>query len=87
MIGLPNKTNEWRYHDVNPMNKIKIILKRFACGCKNLNNNRFAQRNIGIKESESNTVALRSRKDGELGEINVGEVIGKLAEEISMRTL
>jgi threonyl-tRNA synthetase len=42
---------------------------------------------VGAKEEESNTVALRSRKDGELGEINVGEVVEKLIEEIRTRTL
>ncbi|MDR0611022.1 MAG: hypothetical protein LBG58_12995 [Planctomycetaceae bacterium] len=42
---------------------------------------------VGAKESESNTVAVRSRKDGELGEINVDTVIEKLIEEINAKSL
>ncbi|MDR2345968.1 MAG: threonine--tRNA ligase [Planctomycetaceae bacterium] len=42
---------------------------------------------VGAKESESNTVALRSRKDGELGEIGVDTVIEKLVDEIKIRKL
>jgi threonyl-tRNA synthetase len=42
---------------------------------------------VGAKESESNTVALRNRKDGEIGEIEVGKVIEKLKEEIKMKSL
>jgi threonyl-tRNA synthetase len=42
---------------------------------------------VGVKESESNTVALRSQKDGELGEITVETVIEKLLEEIKTRKL
>jgi threonyl-tRNA synthetase len=42
---------------------------------------------VGAKESESNTLALRSRKDGELGEITVETVIEKLLEEIKTRKL
>jgi threonyl-tRNA synthetase len=42
---------------------------------------------VGAKEEESNTVALRSRKSGELGEISVGEVVEKLAGEIKMKIL
>ncbi|MDR3199541.1 MAG: threonine--tRNA ligase [Planctomycetaceae bacterium] len=42
---------------------------------------------VGAKESESNTLALRSRKEGELGEIVVETVIEKLLEEIKTRKL
>ncbi|MDR2641604.1 MAG: hypothetical protein LBC74_02295 [Planctomycetaceae bacterium] len=40
---------------------------------------------VGAKEAESNTVALRSRKDGELGVIAVEAVMEKLLEEIRTR--
>jgi threonyl-tRNA synthetase len=42
---------------------------------------------VGAKELESNTVALRSRKEGELGTIDVETVIEKLIEEIKTRVL
>ncbi|MDR1483711.1 MAG: threonine--tRNA ligase, partial [Planctomycetaceae bacterium] len=42
---------------------------------------------VGAKESESNTLALRSRKEGELGTIDVEKVIEKLVEEIRERKL
>jgi len=42
---------------------------------------------VGAKESENNSVALRSRKDGELGEIPLEEMIRKLKEEVEMKTL
>jgi threonyl-tRNA synthetase len=42
---------------------------------------------IGAKESESNTLAWRSRKDSELGTISVEEVVEKLSEEIKMKRL
>jgi threonyl-tRNA synthetase len=42
---------------------------------------------VGAKESESNTVALRNRKDGEQGEIEVEKVIEQLKEEIRERRL
>jgi threonyl-tRNA synthetase len=42
---------------------------------------------VGAKELESNTLALRSRKDGELGTIEVEKVIEKLLEEIKIRQL
>jgi threonyl-tRNA synthetase len=42
---------------------------------------------VGAKESESNSLAIRSRKDGELGEINVDAVIEKLTEEIKMKRI
>jgi len=42
---------------------------------------------VGAKEEENNTVALRSRKEGELGEVNVDAVVEKLAGEVRTRTL
>ena len=42
---------------------------------------------VGAKETENNSVALRSRKDGELGEVNVDDVVEKLNEEVRMRAL
>jgi threonyl-tRNA synthetase len=42
---------------------------------------------VGAKESESNTLALRSRKEGKLGVIAVETVIEKLLEEIKTRNL
>jgi threonyl-tRNA synthetase len=42
---------------------------------------------VGAKELESNTIALRSRKEGELGEIAIETVVEKLTEEIKMRQL
>jgi threonyl-tRNA synthetase len=42
---------------------------------------------IGAKEAESNTIALRNRKNGELGEIPVENVIEMLLDEIKMRKL
>ncbi|MGN0601726.1 MAG: threonine--tRNA ligase [Oscillospiraceae bacterium] len=37
---------------------------------------------IGDKETESNTVTVRSRKEGELGALPVEEIINKLVEEV-----
>ncbi|MDR1923077.1 MAG: threonine--tRNA ligase [Planctomycetaceae bacterium] len=42
---------------------------------------------VGAKETENNSVALRSRKDGELGEVMVDDLIAKLNEEIKERRL
>ncbi|MDR2762271.1 MAG: hypothetical protein LBB88_06670 [Planctomycetaceae bacterium] len=42
---------------------------------------------VGAKESESNTVALRNRKDGEIGEIDVTKVLEMMIEEIKTRRL
>jgi len=42
---------------------------------------------VGAKEAENDSVALRSRKDGEMGEVNVDAVVAKLAEEVKMRAL
>jgi threonyl-tRNA synthetase len=42
---------------------------------------------VGGKEEESQTVALRSRKDGELGATAVDAVIEKLTEEVKIRAL
>ena len=42
---------------------------------------------VGGKESENNSVALRSRKDGELGEIPLEEFIEKLTQETKERVL
>ncbi|MDR2641607.1 MAG: hypothetical protein LBC74_02310 [Planctomycetaceae bacterium] len=42
---------------------------------------------VGAKEAESNTVALRSRKDGELGVIAVETVMEKLLEEVREKKL
>ena len=41
---------------------------------------------VGGKEEENQSVALRSRKDGELGEIALDSLIEKLVEEAKMRT-
>jgi len=42
---------------------------------------------VGAKEAENGSVALRSRKEGELGEVNVDAVVEKLAGEVRMRAL
>ena len=42
---------------------------------------------VGAKEAENGSVALRSRKEGELGEVNVDVVVEKLAEEVKIRAL
>ena len=42
---------------------------------------------LGAKETENNSVALRSRKEGELGEIPLEDVIRRLDEEIKLRKL
>jgi threonyl-tRNA synthetase len=42
---------------------------------------------VGAKEEENNSVALRSRKDGELGEVSMEELIRKLDEEVKARAL
>jgi len=42
---------------------------------------------VGAKEAESGSVALRSRKEGELGEVNVDAVVERLVGEVKMRVL
>jgi threonyl-tRNA synthetase len=42
---------------------------------------------VGAKEAENDSVALRSRKEGELGEVGVGAVVEKLVGEVRMREL
>ncbi len=42
---------------------------------------------VGAKESENGSVALRGRKEGELGEVPLDSFIAKLTEEIATRTL
>jgi threonyl-tRNA synthetase len=42
---------------------------------------------VGGKEEENQSVALRSRKEGELGAVNVDAVVEKLSEEVKMRSL
>ena len=42
---------------------------------------------VGAKEAENGSVALRSRKEGELGEVGVDAVVEKLSEEARMRVL
>jgi threonyl-tRNA synthetase len=42
---------------------------------------------VGAKEEENNSVALRCRKEGELGEIALDSLIEKLSEEVRMRML
>jgi threonyl-tRNA synthetase len=42
---------------------------------------------VGAREADNNSVALRSRKEGELGEVNVDAVVEKLAGEVKMRGL
>jgi threonyl-tRNA synthetase len=42
---------------------------------------------VGGKEAENGSVALRSRKEGELGEVSVEAVVEKLSEEVRMRAL
>ena len=40
---------------------------------------------IGDKEAENGTVAVRSRKDGDLGAMPVGDFMAKIDEEIKTR--
>ena len=42
---------------------------------------------VGAKEAENGSIALRSRKEGELGEVNVDAVVEKLVEEAKIRAL
>ena len=42
---------------------------------------------VGAKESENGSVALRSRKDGELGEMSLDAVVEKMTREIKERVL
>ena len=42
---------------------------------------------VGGKEEENGSVALRSRKEGELGEVNVDAVVEKLLGEVKERRL
>jgi threonyl-tRNA synthetase len=42
---------------------------------------------VGGKEAENQSVALRSRKDGELGEVSVDAVVEKLCGEVKTRVL
>jgi threonyl-tRNA synthetase len=42
---------------------------------------------VGGKEAENQSVALRSRKEGELGEVNIDAVVEKLMKEVKMRAL
>ena len=42
---------------------------------------------VGGKEEENQSVALRSRKEGELGEVNVDAVVEKLLGEVKERRL
>ena len=42
---------------------------------------------VGAKEEENQSVALRSRKEGELGEVPLEKVIEKLTQEVRMRAL
>ena len=42
---------------------------------------------VGAKEAENDSVALRSRKEGELGEVNGDAVVEKLSEEVKERRL
>jgi threonyl-tRNA synthetase len=42
---------------------------------------------VGAKEMENNSLGVRSRKDGELGEIAVGEFVEKVVKEIEGRSL
>lgn len=41
---------------------------------------------IGAKEEEENKIAIRSRKDGDLGQMNVDEFILKIKDEIENKT-
>jgi len=42
---------------------------------------------VGAKEEENHSVALRSRKEGELGEVMIDEFIRRLDEEIKTKAL
>jgi threonyl-tRNA synthetase len=42
---------------------------------------------VGAKEAENGSVALRGRKEGELGEMSVDAVVEKLTLEIKERIL
>ena len=45
------------------------------------------RKNQGAKEEENNIVALRCRKEGDLGEMRVDELIEKLVREIKEKVL
>jgi threonyl-tRNA synthetase len=40
---------------------------------------------VGEKEKESQTVSLRRRHEGDLGTINIDELVSDLSEEIKIR--
>ncbi len=42
---------------------------------------------VGAKEMENDTLAVRSRKDGELGEIALAAFVEKVVGEIERRSL
>jgi len=42
---------------------------------------------VGDKEVESGTLAVRSRKEGELGELTVDEFIAKIKNEIDTKSI
>jgi threonyl-tRNA synthetase len=42
---------------------------------------------VGERERAGNCVAVRSRKEGELGEVSVDAVVEKLSEEVRMRMI
>ena len=42
---------------------------------------------VGDKESESGTVSVRSRKDGDTGSMTAAEFIAKAQEEISTKAM
>ena len=40
---------------------------------------------VGAKEVESNTVAVRSRKQGDMGSVSVDEFVATLLDEIASK--
>ena len=40
---------------------------------------------IGDKEVEQNVVAVRSRKDGDLGQMSLNDFISKITEEVATK--
>jgi len=40
---------------------------------------------VGEKEEETNTLSVRSRKDGELGEMSIADFTGKILTEIATK--
>jgi threonyl-tRNA synthetase len=86
MIGLLNKTNKRIHHDVNSLNKIRIILRRFACGGKKIEQ-KFLNQNIRATSDLRNEKIGAKIREGRLDLIPYLAVVGAKEEEANTLTL